>query len=132
MEDTKVQFILFLFNSLEKKFEEHQYYSSIEDAMAFQSDYAKLGILSYVKRFEEHEKSSDHHELKVKDLGLSNRTRNCLRAMDINTVSDLKSRSKRDLVRNPNLGRSSLLEIVNALSELGLFLSLEDYKPSGD
>ena len=132
MEDTKVQFILFLFNALEKKFEEHLYYSSAEDAMAFQSDYAKLGILSYVKRFEEHEKSADHHDLKIKDLGLSNRTRNCLRSMDINIVGDLILRSKRDLVRNPNLGRSSLLEIVKALSDLGLFLSLEDYKSSGD
>lgn len=132
MEDTKIQFTLFLFNSLEKKFEEHLYYSNAEDAMAFQREYAKLGILSYVKRFEEEEKTAVHHDLKIKDLGLSNRTRNYLKDMNINTVSDLKLRSKRDLVRNPNLGRSSLLEIVNALSELGLFLSLEDYKSSGD
>lgn len=131
MEDTKVQFTLFLFNSLEKKFEEHHYYSSAEDAMAFQSDYAKLGILSYVKRFEE-ENAAAHHDLKIKDLGLSNRTRNCLKDMNINMVSDLILRSKRDLVRNHNIGRSSLLEIIKALSELGLFLSLEDYKPSGD
>lgn len=132
MEDTKIQFTLFLFNALEKKFEEHQYYSSAEDAMAFQREYAKLGILSYVKRFEEEEKAVIHHDLKIKDLGLSNRTRNCLKDMEIYTVSNLILRSKRDLVRNPNLGRSSLLEIVKALSELGLFLSLEDYKPSVD
>ena len=130
MESTKVQFTLFLFNSLEKKFEEHLYYSSAEDAMAFQSDYAKLGILSYVKRFEEGEKATNHHDLRIKDLGLSNRTHNCLKGMDINTVGDLILRSKRDLVCNPNLGRSCLLEIIKALSELGLFLSLEDYKPS--
>ena len=128
MDDKNVQFTLFLFNSLSKEFEEHCYYSNAEDAMAFQSDYAKLGILSYVKRFES-ENHEGHYDLKIKNLGLSLRTLNCLERMEIYTVKDLTLRSKRDLVRHHNLGRSSLIEITKALTELGLFLSLTDYKP---
>jgi stringent starvation protein B len=55
-------------------------------------------------------------------LSLSTRARNCLRSDNIYYVADLVDRSERELLTVPNLGRGTLKEIKQALSELGLSL----------
>jgi DNA-directed RNA polymerase alpha subunit len=71
-----------------------------------------------------------HHDFKpdtpVKDyideLGLNERTKNCLKAEDIFTIEQLCSQTSNQLFKVPNLGRKSLKEIVEALDVLKLKL----------
>jgi DNA-directed RNA polymerase alpha subunit len=50
------------------------------------------------------------------------RTEKCLRAENINTVQDLCSSSKSALLKTPNLGKKSLMEIEDILESVGLSL----------
>jgi DNA-directed RNA polymerase subunit alpha len=58
----------------------------------------------------------------VDDLGLSVRSANCLRAENIYVIGDLIQRTDTELLRTPNLGRSSLNEIKDVLARRGLTL----------
>lgn len=51
---------------------------------------------------------------------LSTRTLNCLRAADIDTLGDLISYDKRDLLKFRNFGKKSLKEIEKMVEEMGL------------
>ncbi len=48
-ESEKLDYTVFVFNSIDKVFVEHEYYASIEDAMNAQYDLASIGLLSYVQ-----------------------------------------------------------------------------------
>ncbi len=48
-ESEKLNYTVFVFNSIDKVFVEHEYYAAIEDAMNAQYDLASIGILSYVQ-----------------------------------------------------------------------------------
>ena len=61
----------------------------------------------------------------IDDLRLTGRSTNCLKAENIYLVGDLIKRTHADLLKTPNLGRRSLMEIVNALADLGLTLSVD-------
>jgi DNA-directed RNA polymerase alpha subunit len=50
------------------------------------------------------------------------RTKNCLLAENIETVGDLIKWSRVELLKTPNIGKKSLLEIIDALSSYGLSL----------
>jgi DNA-directed RNA polymerase alpha subunit len=65
------------------------------------------------------------------DLELSSRTANCLRAEEIFFVGDLIQKSEQDLLRTPNLGRNSLNEIKEVLTDLNLQLKTKvpDWPP---
>ena len=54
-------------------------------------------------------------EKKVADLDLSIRTKNLLRNAGINTLQELASYTKSDLMRFRNLGRSSLIELEDLM-----------------
>lgn len=53
-------------------------------------------------------------------MGFSIRTQNCLYNGGIVNLEDLLNKTRKDLVRIPNLGRRSILEIENSLKELNI------------
>lgn len=60
----------------------------------------------------------------VDDLELTVRAANCLKAESIYYIGDLVQRSENDLLKTPNLGRKSLLEIKSVLAQKGLNLGM--------
>lgn len=68
----------------------------------------------------------------VDDLELTVRAANCLKAENIYYIGDLVQRSENDLLKTPNLGKKSLLEIKNVLASRGLSLGmrLENWPPN--
>ena len=72
-------------------------------------------------------KIKDHvYDMAIEDLDFSVRTYNCLKRAGINSVGDLVARTEEDMMKVRNLGKKSLEEIVDKLSELNL--SLESSK----
>lgn len=61
----------------------------------------------------------------VDDLELTVRAANCLKAENIYYIGDLVIRSEADLLKTPNLGKKSLMEIKNVLSSRGLSLGMK-------
>jgi DNA-directed RNA polymerase subunit alpha len=68
----------------------------------------------------------------VDDLELTVRAANCLKAENIYYIGDLVLRTENDLLKTPNLGKKSLLEIKNVLASRGLSLGmrLDNWPPS--
>jgi DNA-directed RNA polymerase subunit alpha len=56
----------------------------------------------------------------VTDFELSVRSRNCLQAMDINSLGDLTEISEQELLAGKNFGETSLMEIRELLTAHGL------------
>jgi len=69
----------------------------------------------------------------VDDLELTVRSANCLKAENIFYIGDLIQRTEVDLLRTPNLGKKSLMEIKDVLATKGLHLGmrLENWPPEG-
>ena len=65
-------------------------------------------------------------ELTIEELDLSVRSFNCLKRANINTVTDLISKTEEDMMKVRNLGRKSLEEVINKLAQMGLSLASED------
>lgn len=65
-------------------------------------------------------------EMTIEELDLSVRSYNCLKRAGINTVQELTDRSEADMMKVRNLGRKSLDEVKNKLTDLGLSLRKED------
>lgn len=66
-------------------------------------------------------------EIKIEELELSVRAFNCLKRANINTLADLVEKSEDDLSKVRNLGKKSIEEIKQRLSEYeGLGLTLKD------
>ncbi|WP_092403038.1 MULTISPECIES: DNA-directed RNA polymerase subunit alpha [Candidatus Ichthyocystis] len=61
----------------------------------------------------------------VDDLELTVRSANCLKAENIYYIGDLVQRSENELLRTPNLGRKSLMEIKEVLADYGLSLGVK-------
>jgi DNA-directed RNA polymerase subunit alpha len=61
----------------------------------------------------------------VDELELTVRSANCLKAEQIYYIGDLIQKSEQDLLRTPNLGRKSLNEIKEVLTDKGLDLGTE-------
>ncbi|PIZ03538.1 MAG: DNA-directed RNA polymerase subunit alpha [Gammaproteobacteria bacterium CG_4_10_14_0_8_um_filter_38_16] len=68
----------------------------------------------------------------VDDLELTVRAANCLKAENIYYIGDLVQRSEHDLLKTPNLGKKSLLEIKSVLAQRGLALgmNIEPWPPT--
>ena len=60
----------------------------------------------------------------VDDLELTVRAANCLKAENIYYIGDLVQRSENDLLKTPNLGKKSLMEIKGVLAQRGLSLGM--------
>lgn len=65
-------------------------------------------------------------EMPIEELDLSVRSYNCLKRAGINTVEELIQRNEEDMMKVRNLGKKSLEEVMNKLSELNLGLRKED------
>ena len=46
---SKLSYTVFVFNSIDREFVEHEYHDTIEEAMDAQYDLASIGLLSYVQ-----------------------------------------------------------------------------------
>ena len=64
------------------------------------------------------------NSMDIGELNISLRPYTCLKRSDINTFSDLLKKSKKDLLKLPNLGKKSVEEIEKSLAQKGLFLSI--------
>ncbi len=65
-------------------------------------------------------------DLRIEDLDLSERPRNCLKRAQINTVGELLDRTLEDLLAITNFGQKSLDEVLERLDERGLSLRTRD------
>ncbi|CAA2930269.1 DNA-directed RNA polymerase subunit alpha [Arsenophonus endosymbiont of Bemisia tabaci] len=67
----------------------------------------------------------------VDDLELTVRSANCLKAEAIHYIGDLVQRTEVELLKTPNLGKKSLIEIKDVLASRGLSLGmrLENWPP---
>lgn len=63
-------------------------------------------------------------EMSIDELELSVRSFNCLKRAGINTVAELCDKSPDDMMKVRNLGRKSMEEVEQKLSELGLSLRM--------
>ncbi len=64
-------------------------------------------------------------EMTIEELDLSVRSYNCLKRAGINTVEELTRKTEEEMMKVRNLGKKSLLEVQNKLSELGFNLRKE-------
>ena len=62
---------------------------------------------------------------KVDELELSVRSANCLKNDNIVYIGDLVQKTEADMLRTPNFGRKSLIEIKEVLTQMGLHLGME-------
>lgn len=69
----------------------------------------------------------------IDDLELTVRSANCLKAESIYYIGDLIQKTEVELLKTPNLGKKSLTEIKEVLSQRGLSLGmkLENWPPPG-
>ena len=84
--------------------------------------------LKEIKVTEEESTKDEAEELLMKpveEVDLTVRSANCLKSEKIYYLGDLVTRSEMDLMRTPNLGKKSLTEIKNMLSNFGLELGME-------
>jgi len=65
-------------------------------------------------------------DIRIEELGLTERSRNCLKRAGINTVAQLINCTERDLTSITNFGATSLKDVTERLDERGLALRLED------
>ncbi|UMZ75420.1 DNA-directed RNA polymerase subunit alpha [Natranaerofaba carboxydovora] len=65
-------------------------------------------------------------EMTIDELDLSVRSYNCLKRAGINTIHELTQKTPEDMMKVRNLGKKSLVEVKNKLSELGLSLKNAD------
>ena len=69
-------------------------------------------------------------DMRVEDMPLVVRTKNCLLAERILTMQDLLQWTENELLRTPNLGRKSLNEIKEYLASRGFYLASESVHQS--
>jgi DNA-directed RNA polymerase subunit alpha len=65
-------------------------------------------------------------DLRIEDLDLTERPRNCLKRAQINTIGELVERTLDDLLNITNFGQKSLDEVLQKLDERGLALRVKD------
>ncbi len=65
-------------------------------------------------------------DLRIEELDLSERPRNCLKRAQINTIGELVERTLDDLLGITNFGQKSLDEVLQRLDERGLSLRTKD------
>ena len=61
-------------------------------------------------------------EMSIEELDLSVRSYNCLKRAGINSVEDLANKTEEDMMKVRNLGRKSLEEVLNKMTDLGIAL----------
>lgn len=104
-----------------------------KEVMELQDDITKLTMELYQKKQELiHQINNPHlitlskedklESIKLEELELSVRSYNCLRRAGINKLVDLLTKTEEDIMRLRNMGRKSLKEITEKLSDMNLSL----------
>jgi len=62
---------------------------------------------------------------KIEDLGIGQRSLNCLKAAEVNTLGDLVQYSRNDLLKLRNFGKKSLEELEKIVEEKGLTFGMD-------
>ncbi len=62
---------------------------------------------------------------KIEELGIGQRSLNCLKAADVNTLGDLVQYNKNDLLKLRNFGKKSLQELEKIVEEKGLTFGMD-------
>ena len=62
---------------------------------------------------------------KLVDLDLSVRALNCLKAADVDTLGDLVTYNRNDLLKFRNFGKKSLTELDDLLDNMGLSFGMD-------
>jgi len=70
--------------------------------------------------------ASSELDIRIEDLGLTERARNCLKRAGINSIGELVACSSKDLLQITNFGQTSLKDVTDRLDERGLALRSED------
>ena len=70
--------------------------------------------------------ASSELDIRIEDLGLTERARNCLKRAGINSIGELVACSAKDLLSITNFGQTSLKDVNDRLDERGLALRAED------
>jgi DNA-directed RNA polymerase subunit alpha len=108
-----------------------------EDALSFASKILKDHLQLFIHLDEEiqiaEEKVEDEETVRIRqllktrvdELELSVRSSNCLRAANIQTLSELVGKSESDMLKYRNFGRKSLNELNAILDELGLSFGMD-------
>ncbi|MDA8313277.1 MAG: DNA-directed RNA polymerase subunit alpha [Actinomycetota bacterium] len=65
-------------------------------------------------------------DLRIEELDLSERPRNCLKRAQVNTIGELVQRTEDELLAITNFGQKSLDEVIQRLDERGLSLRSKD------
>ncbi|MDA8314845.1 MAG: DNA-directed RNA polymerase subunit alpha [Acidimicrobiales bacterium] len=65
-------------------------------------------------------------DLRIEELDLSERPRNCLKRAQVNTIGELVQRTEDELLAITNFGQKSLDEVIQRLDERGLSLRNRD------
>jgi DNA-directed RNA polymerase subunit alpha len=65
-------------------------------------------------------------DLRIEELDLSERPRNCLKRAQVNTIGELLDKTVEDLLAITNFGQKSLDEVIQRLDERGLSLRTKD------
>lgn len=69
---------------------------------------------------EEPEEESEQYNIKIEELGLTNRSTNSLRLQKIETLADLLKYTEEEVSKFRNLGEKSLIEIKEKITEFGV------------
>ncbi|MEG0685707.1 MAG: DNA-directed RNA polymerase subunit alpha [Erysipelotrichales bacterium] len=85
-----------------------------------------LAINTQVMADEEEDTSHKVLDMPIEDLDLSVRSYNCLKRANIQTVQELVGRTEDDMNKIRNLGKKSLKEIKEKITELGLSYKEEE------
>lgn len=85
-----------------------------------------LALETKVMADEEDDNSFKVLDMPIEDLDLSVRSYNCLKRANIQTVQELVNRTEDDMNKIRNLGKKSLKEIKEKITELGLSYIEED------
>jgi len=111
-----------------------------EDAIRHSATILQHQLAAFIElKHEETHRSDDNKQdidpvlmRPVDDLELTVRAANCLKAENIYYIGDLVQRTENDLLRTPNLGKKSLIEIKAVLSQRGLLLGMtvNDWPPA--
>lgn len=110
-----------------------------EGAIRFAAAVLQYQLSAFVDFQQERNRDDDSIEGKinplflrpVEDLELTVRAANCLKAENINYIGDLAQCTENDLLKTPNLGKKSLLEIKRVLAQknLNLGMNIQGWPP---
>ena len=81
----------------------------------------------YIYEVDDKKEDKTYYDLKIEELDLSVRPRNCLKRCGIATVGDLIQKTEEEMMRVRNLGRKSLKEVQQKLREIGLDFKRSPY-----